>query len=102
MSASLNDKLGSTNVTWNLEALYDSLQDELLQDDLDLCLQEAEMLRDECSGKLADLEPAFFARSLRRLERIQENLGRIDTYAFLYFVTQVKNDEAGAFLQKSK
>lgn len=102
MSESLNKKLGTTNITWNLDSLYDSLQDELLLDDLDLCKQEAEMLRDECSGKLADLEPAFFARSLRRLERIHMNLGRIGTYAFLNFSTQVKNDEAGAFLQKSK
>ncbi|RUM38091.1 MAG: oligoendopeptidase F, partial [Desulfobulbus sp.] len=38
----------------------------------------------------------------RRLERIQVNLGRIATYAFLQFVTQVKNSEAGAFLQQSK
>ncbi|MBL4904057.1 MAG: M3 family oligoendopeptidase [Desulfocapsa sp.] len=102
MSASLNNDLGTTNVLWKLDTLYDSLQDELLQDDLDLCIQEAEMLREECSGKLAELDPAFFARSLRRLERIQVNLGRIDTYAFLNFVTCVKNDEACAFLQKSK
>ena len=51
---------------------------------------------------MANLEPSFFARSLKRLERIQVNLGRIDTYAFLNFVTQVKNDSAGAFLQKAK
>jgi oligoendopeptidase F len=102
MSASLNDKLGTTNVVWNLEALYDSLQDELLQDDLDLCVQEAELLKEGCAGKLAQLPPATFARTVRRLERIQVNLGRIDTYAFLNFVTQVKNDAAGAFLQKCK
>ena len=102
MSASLNDDLGTSNVLWNLDALYDSLEDELLQDDLDLCKQEAELLKESCSGKLAELEPAIFARSVRRLERIQVNLGRIATYAFLNFVTQVKNDGAGAFLQKSK
>ena len=102
MSASLNTELGTTDVVWNLDSLYDSLQDELLQDDLDLCIQEAELLREGCAGKLAELEPAVFVRSVRRLERIQVNLGRIATYAFLNFVTQVKNDEAGAFLQKSK
>ena len=102
MSASLNKSLGTTDVLWNLDTLYDSLQDELLADDLDLCSQEAEMLRESCEGKLAELEPAFFARCVKRLERIHVNLGRIDTYAFLYFVTRVKNDEAGAFLQKSK
>ncbi len=102
MSASLNDDLGTNDVIWNLDALYDSLEDELLQDDLDLCAQEAELLKDSCRGKLTELEPATFARTVRRLERIQVNLGRIATYAFLNFVTQVKNDAASAFLQKSK
>ncbi len=101
-SASTNNDLGTTDVVWNLEDLYDSLQDELLQDDLDLCLQEAELLKEGCAGKLTELDPAVFARTVRRLERIQVNLGRIDTYAFLNFVTQVKNSEAGAFLQQSK
>ncbi len=102
MSTELNDKLGTTDVLWNLDALYDSLQDELLTDDLDLCLQEAELLKDSCADKMAELDPAVFTRTLRRLERIQVNLGRIDTYAFLNFVTQVKNSEAGAFMQKCK
>lgn len=70
--------------------------------DLDLCTQEAELLKEGCAGKLAELEPAVFARTIRRLERIQVNLGRIDTYAFLLFVTQVKNGEVGAFMQKAK
>lgn len=100
--SSLNDELGTTNVVWNLDALYDSLQDELLLDDLDLCKQEAELLKEGCSGKMETLPPVTFARTVRRIERIQVNLGRIDTYAFLNFVTQVKNDEAGAFLQKCK
>jgi oligoendopeptidase F len=100
--SSLNETLGTTDVIWNLEALYDSLEDELLQDDLDLCVQEAELLKDGCAGKLTDLSAATFARTVRRIERIQVNLGRIDTYAFLNFVTQVKNDAAGAFLQKCK
>jgi len=102
MSAFLNNELGTTDVIWDLDDLYESLQDELLGDDIDLCLQEAELLKDGCAGKLADLDPAAFARTVRRLERIQVNLGRIDTYAFLNFVTQVKNSEAGAFLQQSK
>ena len=102
MSASLNNELGTTDVVWNLDDLYESLQDELLKDDLDLCLQEAELLKEGCAGNLAKLEPAVFARTIRRLERIQVNLGRIDTYAFLNFVTQVKESDAGAFLQQSK
>lgn len=100
--SSLNNELGTTDVIWNLDALYDSLQDELLQDDLDLCIQEAELVREGCAGKLKELSPATFARTVRRIERIQINLGRMDTYAFLNFVTQVKNEAAAAFLQKCK
>ncbi len=100
MSSSLNSTLGTTDIIWNLDALYDSPEDELLQDDLDLCTQEAALIKDVCSGKMADLEPAVFARSVRRIERIQVNLGRLSTYAFLHFVTQVKNDAASAFMQK--
>ncbi len=102
MSSSLNKQLGTADVLWNLDALYDSTEDELLQDDLDLCTQEAELVKGLCSGKMADLEPAVFARIIRRIERIQVNLCRMDTYSFLYFVTQVKNDAAGAFMQKCK
>lgn len=100
--SSLNKELGTSDVIWNLDSLYDSPQDELLQDDLDLCMQEAELIKEMSAGKLATLPPETFARTVRRIERIQINLGRIDTYAFLNFVTQVKNDAAGAFLQKSK
>ncbi len=102
MSSSLNKQLGTTDVLWNLDALYDSPKDELLQDDLDLCTQEAELLKELYSGKMAELEPSVFTRVIRRIERIQINLGRMDTYAFLYFVTQVKNDAASAFMQKCK
>lgn len=102
MSTELNEQLGTTDVLWDLDALYDSLEDELLVDDFDLCLQEAQLIKDACSGKIAGLDPAVFARTVRRLERIQVNLARIDTYAFLNFVTQVKDSTAGAFLQQSK
>ncbi|WP_339137477.1 MAG: M3 family oligoendopeptidase [Candidatus Electrothrix sp. GW3-4] len=99
MSISRNTELGTTEVLWNLTDLYESLDDSMIQDDLDFCHQEADLLQ-ENQGKLAELEPAVFARTVRRLERIHANLGRIQTYAFLNFATQVKNAEAGAFLQK--
>ncbi len=100
--SSLNEQLGTSDVVWNLDALYDSPEDELLQDDLNLCTQEAELVKELCSGKMADMEPAVFARVIRRIERIQVTLCRLDTYTFLHFVTQVKNDAAAALMQKCK
>lgn len=101
MSTTRNTELGTTGVLWNLTDLYASLDDEMIQEDLDFCHQEADLLL-ENQGKLAELAPAVFARTVRRLERIQANLGRMETYAFLNFSTQVKNAEAGSFLQKIK
>ena len=99
MSSELNDELGTSTVLWKLDDLYEALDDSLIEDDLDLCRQEAELLS-EFSGKLAELEAKTFARTVKRLERIAVNIGRVATYAFLNFATQVNNAEAGAFLQK--
>ena len=99
MSKELNEQLGTTDVVWDLSVLYESRQDELVQDDLDLCQQEASLLA-EFAGGLADLEPAKLARVVRRLERIAETLGRVATFAYLEFATNVKDEEAAAFLQE--
>ncbi len=102
MSETLNKQLGTTNTTWNLADLYESMDDELIKDDIDLCQQEAALLKEGCSGRLNELSPSVFARTVRRIERIEVNLGRLATYAFLNFSTQVKKSSAGAFLQKIK
>ncbi len=95
-----NIKLGTRTVVWNLNDLYSSTDDELIHDDIDLCEQEAALLEESCRGRLSKLDTAVFARTIRRLERIAENLGRISTYAFLNFTTRVMDAEAGAFLQQ--
>ena len=101
MTNELNEKLGTTDVTWNMEDLYDSPDDELLADDLDLCMQEAELVA-ENQGRLAELEVQAFARLVRRIERIHINLARRETFAFLYFATRVNDSKAGALLQKCR
>ncbi len=100
MSEKLNKELGTADIIWNLEDLYEGLDDTLIEDDIDLCEQEAALLEDQFAGKLAELEPAVFVRTVKRLERIAVNIGRVATYAFLNFSTQGKDPEAGAFMQK--
>ncbi len=100
MSSKLNKQLGTIKVLWNLDALYESPDDSLIADDIDLCKQEAGLLKEEFAGRLAGLEPGVFARTVRRLERIAMNLGRLATYAYLNYATRVKDAEAGAFLQE--
>ncbi len=100
MSEELNKQLGTAGVQWNLTDLYESREDPQIADDLYFCEEEAALLKETFAGKLETLEPAVLARTVRRLERIAYNLGRVATFAFLDYATQVKDDKAGAFLQE--
>ncbi len=100
MSKELNKQLGTTEVHWDLTDLYESREDPQIADDLYLCKEEAALLQESFAGQLATLEPAVLVRTVRRLERISYNIGRIATFAFLDYATQVKDDKAGAFLQE--
>ncbi|MFZ5759273.1 MAG: M3 family oligoendopeptidase [Thermodesulfobacteriota bacterium] len=102
MSEQINEQLETTGVLWNLTDLYQSVDDPAIADDLAFCEEEAALVRESFAGRLAELEPAVFARLVRRLERIDSFMGRISTFAFLNFTTQIKNAEAGAFLQRIK
>ncbi len=102
MSSKLNQQLGTSEVIWNLDDLYESLDDSLIEDDIFYCEEEAKLLKDSFAGQLGNLKAEIFARTVRRLERIAAFLGRIATYASLYYSTRVNNPEAGAFLQKVK
>ena len=102
MSENLNEQLGSTNILWNLDDLYESLDDPCIQDDITFCEEEAVLIKETFAGSLENLKPAELARVVRRLERISSFIGRIATFAFLNFTTQIKNPQAGAFLQEIK
>ncbi|MCI5132543.1 MAG: oligoendopeptidase F, partial [Candidatus Electrothrix sp. EH2] len=73
MSTERNTELGTAEVLWNLRNLYEAPDDEMIQEDLDFCHQEAKLIQ-EHRGKLAELEAPAFARTVRRLERIQATL----------------------------
>ena len=100
MSEELNTQLGTADVAWDLTDLYESRKGPQIAVDLSFCEEEATLLKESFAGKLATIEPAVFARTVRRLERISYNLGRVATFAFLDYATQVKDDKAGAFLQE--
>ncbi len=102
MSDDLNKQLGTTDVLWNLNDLYESLEDPLIKENIEYCREEAILIREIFAGSLHTLEPSELARLVRRMERISSFIGRIATFAFLNFTTQIKNAEAGAFLQQIK
>ncbi|MDD5757547.1 MAG: M3 family oligoendopeptidase [Desulfobulbaceae bacterium] len=100
MSNEVNLALGTTDIVWQLTDLYQTLDDPHINADLDLCQTEAEALQAEFAGKLSALSPKSLLNLVGRLEKIGVMQGRLATFAFLNFVTQIQEAKAGAFLQK--
>lgn len=100
MSLQLNNELHTSDVLWRLDHLYTGLLDPALRKDIKGCQQEAAAIADAYRYKVGDLTARELAALVKRLEDLSVLLGKITTYSFLNFSTQIKNAEAGAFLQE--
>jgi oligoendopeptidase F len=97
---SLNETLKTVDVLWNLDDLYADAEDQSVVNDIDWCRQQGIDLAKIYQGKLASLSAARVYTLVNRLENLQTRLGKLSTFAFLNFTTQVDNARAGAFYQK--
>jgi oligoendopeptidase F len=100
MSEKLNAELGTANIIWRLEDLYQDEHDPALAADLASCEQEAKAVRGEFAGRMADLNPGQLLDLVRRLENLEARLGKVATFAYLNFATRTKDAAAGGLLQK--
>ncbi len=98
----LNEQLGTTEILWQLTDLYQSLDDPKIEADIAWCEQEAKALKEQFAGKVATLDAGQLLALVSHLETLETVVGRIATFAFLNFTTQIQNAPAGAFLQKIK
>lgn len=102
MSTTLNEQLGTTEILWQLADLYQGIDDPKVETDIAWCEQEAKALKEQFASKVAGLDAGQLLALVLRLERLETLMGRIATFAFLNFTTQIQNAPAGAFLQKIK
>ncbi|MEE4240643.1 MAG: M3 family oligoendopeptidase [Desulfopila sp.] len=96
----LNEILGTTQILWNLTDLYSSTEDPAVKSDIEWCKDEGATLARDHQGKLAQLQAEEMYALVARLESLQTRLGKLATFAFLNFTTQVDNSAAGAFYQE--
>ena len=96
----LNSRLATTAVIWNLADLYQGPGDPAIDQDSSWCAEEAEAIRGDGHGRLAELSAAALADLVRRLEDLDCRLAKLATYTFLNFITQVNEAEAGALHQR--
>ncbi|MDG4476685.1 M3 family oligoendopeptidase [Thiovibrio frasassiensis] len=102
MSDTLNEQLGTSEIFWQLGDLYQSIEDPKIEADIAWCEKEAQSINKQCGGKVASLGASELLDLVMRLEQLETVMGKLATYAFLNFTTQIGNAAAGAFLQKIK
>ncbi|MGW8194377.1 MAG: M3 family oligoendopeptidase [Desulforhopalus sp.] len=96
----LNETLGTSDVVWNLTDLYASLDDPMLDKDMEWCLQEASAIKEKYGSKLPGLGAEELLALVNRLETLDCALTKLGTFSFLSFTTKMDNAKAGALDQK--
>jgi oligoendopeptidase F len=84
---------------WDLGDLYESPTAPDVTSDLRDALAAAAALAAEHKGKLAELDGAALAEVIERFERIEEQLGRVVSYAQLLHAAKTDDPEIGRFFQ---
>lgn len=88
--------------SWNLKDFYESLDDPKIKKDLETARRAAEDFAAKYKGKVASINSAEFGRAIAAYESLQESLGKVLSYAYLYFAEDMGNSKAGAFLQNAQ
>ncbi len=96
---SVNEQLGTSHVVWNLKDLYQESDSPRIPEDKKWCLDTAIFLKEKFQSKLKSLTPADLFLCVQALENLHATLGKLSTFAFLHYTTQVDSSEAGALYQ---
>ncbi|MBV8133024.1 MAG: M3 family oligoendopeptidase [Alphaproteobacteria bacterium] len=84
---------------WDLSDLYAGRDSEALTRDLTRLTDDAEAFRARYQGRLADLSGAALGAAIETYERLQEQSGRIISYASLVHAGNLADPEIGRFFQ---
>ncbi len=84
---------------WDLADLYPGRDSPELKRALADAEAEARALHQRYEGKLAALSGAELALAIRSYEKVQETLGRLMSYAYLDYCTDMTDPETGRFFQ---
>src|SRR5882724_6030268 len=85
--------------TWNLGDLYSSPSGTDLDVDLKRAAADAEAFARDYEGKIASLDGKVLGAAVTRYEALQDLMGRIGSYASLYYAQNMADPERGRFSQ---
>ncbi|HZX88342.1 MAG TPA: M3 family oligoendopeptidase [Reyranella sp.] len=85
--------------TWKLEDLYSSPTGPDLDADLKRAKADAEAFAKDYEGKVASLDGKALGGAVARFEKLSDLMGRIGSYAQLYYAQNMADPERGRFSQ---
>src|SRR5471032_1741813 len=85
--------------TWKLTDLYSSPSGSDLQADLKRAAEEVEAFAKEYEGKIVSLDGRALGTAIARYEAMSDRMGRIGSYAQLYYAQNQADSERGRFAQ---
>jgi oligoendopeptidase F len=84
---------------WNLDDLYTSIDSPVLGENLAKSEKQCKDFEKEYKGKVKELSAQKLYQSIVQLEKINDLLGKIGSYAFLVYATDQSNTKHSAFYQ---
>src|SRR5690242_1402833 len=85
--------------TWNLSDLYSSPTGADLAGDLERAAREAEAFACDYEGKVAMVDGKTLGAAVARYESLSDLMGRIGSYAQLYYAQDQADAKRGQFAQ---
>jgi oligoendopeptidase F len=90
-------KTASSLPEWNLNDLYDGPKSAALTADIAKAEADCQAFAADFQGKLADMDGAGLANTLKRYESLSDLVGRIASYAQLYYVGDTTDSARAKF-----
>ena len=85
--------------TWKLEDLYSSPTGTDVENDLKRATADAESFAKDYEGKVAGLDGKALGGAIARFEALTDLMGRLGSYAQLYYAQDMADPERGRFSQ---
>ena len=107
MTTKTNNNMRSKNINnlgklpvWNLADLYDSIKGKKISSDLNFIEKATKKFEKKYGGKIKQLNSEKLFKVILELEKINEKIDRIISYAHLLYAENVEDEERKIFFQQ--
>ncbi|ANK83103.1 MAG: oligoendopeptidase F [Rhizobiales bacterium NRL2] len=87
---------------WDLRDLYQGVDDPAIDADFGWCEAEADRLRADLNGRIADAAGDALAEGIARYEALQDRFGRLMAFSFLNYCTDMQDGARVRFFQATQ